>query len=160
MSKEDIINKILECETLEEINNILDKLHPSDAYDIIMSTEREYRHIINKYRPAASDEPIATTYKEIYQTYQDIRLNAKKSYDHDMTVAKMIDVDKAVSKAYTILLRMISEVNKVVSKQCDAINKIEKHLGLEETVFYKEDDANGTAKLLNEQGSTNDNITS
>jgi hypothetical protein len=152
---EEIMKQIKEgiqgAKTTKELNDVLDKIHPSDAYVairdmFIIATNR----MINASKNSADTNEIAE-----YQRFQDIKLAARRSWDHDHTNATMLDVDKAVSKSYGITLRMIKATNDIADERFGrvfgAINKIEKHLGLEVTNF-KEVANNDTTKPSDVQG--------
>ena len=125
------INEALDnVETIEELNKVLDSMHPSDAHTVIndmLKNNLKIRKIINTARNADD--------KSQYQLYQHIKMSAKKSYEHDMTPARLIDVDMVATRVYTILLGMISEMNKILIKQGEAINTIERKIGLDVTDF-------------------------
>lgn len=101
-----INNSITNCTTLKELNDFLDTMHPSDRYLIIKDRLKDKFTMINgaKYSKNKAD-------KEEYERYQEIKQGAKASYDHDNKYAKMIDVDKACTKVYGLLLTMIREQN-------------------------------------------------
>lgn len=163
VTKEDIKNQIIEqinnCQTAKDLVELLDKMHPSDAHKAIedfVSKSLTARRLLEDAR---------NNDLETYQTFQDILENSRKSYEHDQLPAKMIDVDMAATKVYTILLRMIGELNggndaivSVLYKMATAINKIEEKNGLELTVFNEfkvdaeESDSNDTTNHCDEQG--------
>ena len=88
------INEALDnVETIEELNKVLDSMHPSDANTVIndmLKNNLKIRKIINTARNADD--------KSQYQLYQHIKMSAKKSYEHDMTPAKLIDVDMVATR--------------------------------------------------------------
>lgn len=88
----------------------------------------------------------------------------RERYVHDNSPAKMKDVDRAVTTAYTMLLKMVSMINNdnvdsvVVFKEVrQAINNIEKHLGINETTWTLTDRELEAQKIQAE--SNGDNIT-
>lgn len=99
----DIVNEIrhnaqvLEGKALVEY---LAKIHPSDAYDLI------HHEVPQKHMQEIKNDPkLALTMKEITK-------RATESWNHDHSSATMFDVDKACSRVYGILLKMIAELNK------------------------------------------------
>lgn len=165
VTKEDIIKNIEAqingCKTAKELVEMLDKMHLSDAYkaiEDIVGKSLTARRLLEE----AKEKDLET-----YQTFQDILENGRKSYEHDQSPARMIDVDMAATKVYTILLRMIGELNggndaivSVLYKMATAINKIEEKNGLELTKFdefkvdAEEGDNNDTTHHCDEQGCT------
>lgn len=144
MKKEEFkkqINELLgKVETIDDLNSFLDNnVHQSDLYIVITEVVEKnlaMKKIINDAKNADN--------KASYQLYQHIKMTAKKIHEHDMASARNIDVDMAVTRAYTILLKMIGSLNQTVIKQCEAINKIEEHLGLSITQFG--DDENDSTR--------------
>ena len=157
--RKQIRDQVNNCKTAKDLVELLDKMHPSDAYKAIedyVSNNLTIRRLLED----ACDNDLET-----YQTFQDILENGRKSYERDQSPAKMIDVDMAATKVYTILLRMIGELNSgndtiasVLYKMATAINKIEERNGLELTTFnefkvdVEGDDNNDTTHHCNEQG--------
>ena len=128
--KKNINETLNNVETIEELNKVLDSMHPSDAHTVIndmLKNNLKIRKIINTARIADD--------KSQYQLYQHIKMSAKKSYEHDMTPARLIDVDMVATRVYTIMLGMISEMYKILIKQGEAINTIERKIGLDVTDF-------------------------
>lgn len=128
--KKNINETFSNVKTIEELNKVLDSMHPSDAHTVIndmLKNNLKIRKIINTARNADD--------KSQYQLYQHIKMSAKKSYEHDMTPARLIDVDMVATRVYTILLGMISEMNKILIKQEESINTIERKIGLDITDF-------------------------
>jgi hypothetical protein len=147
----EIMVKIRGAQSLKDINDVLDQIHPSDAHVVIrdmfgIATNRTITICKNSKDKLEVAE---------YQRFQDIKIKAKQSWDHDHTNATMLDVDMAVSKSYGITLRMIKVTNNIADSRFDkltkAINRIEEHLGLEVTNF-KEEDNNDSAKPNDVQG--------
>lgn len=132
------------AKTTKELNDFLDKMHPSDCHAAIrdMFTIATNRMITASKQSDDNDEMYQ------YQRFQDIKMKAKQSFEHDRTNATMLDVDKAVSKSYGITLRMLRATNDMTdsrfNKVCQAINKIEEHLGLDVTNWSGEDEVNDT----------------
>jgi hypothetical protein len=141
---ESIRTGIENAKTIKELNDFLDKMHPSDCHAAIrdMFTIATNRMITTCKQSSDNDDIVE------YQRYQDIKMKAKQSFDHDRTNATMLDVDKAVSHSYGITLRMIRATNDMTdsrfNKVCQAINKIEEHLGLDVTNWSGEDEVNDT----------------
>lgn len=138
---EEFINK----NDMNSINNELEKMHPSTRYNVIglITKWKSFTELVKKVRSEAMKQDAGSTNKP-YQKYQDLKAEAVKMHEHDNTPAKMIDVDRAVWNAYCICIRMIGMVNSKVDKQSEAINRIEKTLGLEPTDFNEGSDGNGT----------------
>ena len=128
-------------EYTKELKKFFDSMHPSDAYVIIRDTIVPAK---NKRIQACKKEDMCT-----YQEFQAVVQECKKSFDHDRSLATNLDVDKAVSKAYGIMARMLRanmDMEKVrFDKLTEAINKIEGHLGLDVTDFG-EGDKNDTTE--------------
>lgn len=147
------LNKIFvmikdDTEFLKKINEMLDSMDKSDAHTVI----QKYIQPNSKIKARIS-HVLKADVKE-YQRYQAIRIEARDSYIHDNKQAKMIDVDKAVSAAYTIVVSMIGQLNKILMKQGEAINKIEEKLEMEVTNFIEEG-KDDTAKHDDVQGDEN-----
>lgn len=146
MTPNEIMNNIKESinnvEDLKGLNEVLGNMHPSDVYSIIndcVNQNIRLRGIIND----AKKNDVKT-----YQEYQHIKMEATRSYKHDMQYARNIDVDKALTRMYKILLRMIGLLNQIVIKQGEAINKIEEHLELDITQFGGDaDDTTGNGDV-------------
>lgn len=133
VSDEILEKKIMDANNPDNVIDILDKLHPSYCYHVMhIPTVKQKLKVI-------SDRIRKDDVKK-YQLYQDIKMRAEKSFRHDNTHAKMIDVDRAVTKAYSILLGMISQLNAVVNAQSEAINRLERVTGINETNFYGGDE--------------------
>lgn len=115
----------------KRVTVFLSKLHPSDAYVIIRDTI-----IPTKNKRISLCKTMDTP---AYQEFQNLRMECKKSFDHDKSYATNLDVDKAVSKAYGIAMRTLRanmDMEKVrFDKLTKAINRIEEHLGLDVTDF-------------------------
>lgn len=91
----------------EQINNMTDEQlilymeghHKSDVYIMI----RDF--IGDKRKNAISKHP------ELGPRFKMINKQSKESWDHDHTLAKNIDVDRACTHVYKILLGMIKQLN-------------------------------------------------
>lgn len=146
MKEKQYVERIFEHvanEDLTSINKLLSSLDPAVRYNVIKecSKDKKFNSVIGVEKLKAVGK-ICTPDKP-YQTYQDLKAEAINIYKHDNTTAAMIDVDRAVSRAYTILLTMISAINTTVNKQSEAINKIERVIGLELTNFDERGGNNG-----------------
>lgn len=121
--------KMLEEGKIKEFLDTLDQTHASKVYEIIRDniTPRHIRMI-----KEASDSTNC-----YYQTFQDIKLKAKQSWDHDHKVATMADVDRACTNLYGLVLRIIKSLSDGTIRELGAvhlaINKIEEKLGIEIT---------------------------
>lgn len=141
MTREDIIkninNRIKEInkiddpvEYVKEKVNFLRTMHPSDAYQIVkdMVPGKDGKVFVCKKRDVKT-----------YQEFQDLLETCKQSYKHDNDFATNLDVDRAVSKAYGMTLRMIRVITDTEQNRFDkitsAINRIEERLGLDVTDF-------------------------
>lgn len=116
---DNIGSKIVSAKSLEEINKIIEPLHPSDRFIVIRD---HINHTMQHLIKAAKN----TNDVEHYQVFQEMKYEAKKAYEHDHSPAKMIDVDKACTKIYGILLRMIGEQQQAINKlqsQIDTLNE-------------------------------------
>lgn len=141
MTREDIIKNI--NNRIKEINKIDDPveyvkekvkflrtMHPSDAYQIVkdMVPGKDGKVFVCKKRDVKT-----------YQEFQDLLETCKQSYKHDNDFATNLDVDRAVSKAYGMTLRMIRVITDTEQNRFDkitsAINRIEERLGLDVTDF-------------------------
>lgn len=121
-----------DVEFLKKVNEMLDSMDKSDAHTVIQ------KYIEPKSKIMARVSSVLRADKKEYQKYQAIRIEARDSYLHDNKQAKMIDVDRAVSAAYTIVVSMIGQLNRILMRQGEAINKIEERLGIEVTDFIEE----------------------
>lgn len=114
-----------------ELIKLVKQVHPTIVYEILRDVIKFHKcQMISKCKQQNT---------KVYQEIQDIYMNAKKSYQHDHTMATNLDIDKAVTKAYGITLRMIGNhiytQDKELNTICCAINKIEEHLGIDVTDF-------------------------
>lgn len=106
----------------------LDQVSASKAYLIIRD------NMTNKHIKAIKDSG-----KDNYQKFQDIKLRAKESWDHDHKMAMMMDVNRACTNVYTLLLRIFKVHNDTYVEELSqirtAINRIEEKVGLKPTVW-------------------------
>lgn len=152
---------MLEEGKVGEFLDTIDNTHASAVYLFIKNklTQKHIRII----------KEASTETNPYYQLFQDIKLKAKKSWEHDHKTATMEDVDKACTNLYTLILRIWRAYNDGVSEELikihDAINKIEEKLGIDATDWNQQDtiegepeppaDTNvdgGTDDVNNEQG--------
>ena len=81
---------------------------------------------------------------EIKQQFQDLKLEAKKSWDHDHKTATMEDVDRACTVVYTTVLQLMrashQDSTDLFIKVCEAINRIEEKLDMELTDWSNNND--------------------
>lgn len=145
MSEKDIIENIAELlrniTDIESINKMLGSVGASARYVLINNTveaiDSDTVGIIEDAKKNNIDE---------YQKYQQLKQEAIESHKHDMTPAKMIDVDKACTRVYSILLRMIAELNKRNEMLRESLNELRSSHALKECEWS---DDNG---IPNEQG--------
>lgn len=106
----------------------LDQIAASKAYLVIRDD------MTNKHIKAIKDSG-----KDNYQMFQDIKIRAKQSWDHDHKMAMMMDIDRACTNVYTLLLRIFKVHNDTYVEELSqiraAINRIEEKVGLEPTVW-------------------------
>lgn len=147
--------KMLEEGKIKEFLDILDQTHASKVYEIIRDniTPKHIRMI-----KEASDSTNC-----YYQTFQDIKLKAKQSWDHDHKMASMADVDRACTNLYTLVLRIIKALGDGTAREFDtvhlAINKIEEKLGLEITNWSEEpQDIQPTAETETDNDGGNNDV--
>lgn len=101
--------------TIKELNDFLNVLEPDNRYIAIRDyVGRKKGDMIKSKRYIDDDDN-----KAEYQRYQDLKQEAEIRYKRDYSPAKLIDVDRACTNVYTILLRMIAEQQK----QIDALNE-------------------------------------
>ena len=124
------IKEMIESGNIEGAIHALDDMHASRAYLVIKDLRA---HHIAK---------IKNSKQELYQLFQAIKIEAKESWDYDHKPATMSDVNKACTNVYTIMLRLMNvqntQHNEEVNKIQSAINRIEKKLGIEPTVWEDE----------------------
>lgn len=89
--------------------------------------------------------------KKLYQEFQEIKRESKASFDYDNKLASMKDVNAACTNVYGIMLKLLKAgrdetcerttyVDTMLQGICDAINRIEKHVGLPETKLEQSDE--------------------
>lgn len=132
------IDKFVVDKDLKGINGALKELHPSVRYYVISeyTKYKEFNDIIKAERVKTQRGEYTNSMDKPYQMYQDLKKEAIDSNKHDNTPAKMIDVDRAITQAYVILVNMIGTINKTLNVQSEAINRIEERLGIDKTDFY------------------------
>lgn len=135
-------------EYVKQMVKFLRTMHPSDAYEIVkdMTPAKNQKVMICKKNDVKT-----------YQELQDLLMECKKSYQHDNDYATNLTVDRAVSKAYGMTLRMIRANMDMEKDRFDkitsAINRIEERLGLEPTNFNEEEgNSDDSTNNENEQG--------
>lgn len=125
------LRQMIDNSTNIELVNYLEKLPDSDRYIVI----RDY---VDDHRIRCIKE---LEDGKIYQQFQVLKGEATKSWQHDHTTATMMDVDKALTKVYGILLRMLKTSNddtdKILNNIQDAINRIEEKIGLDKSKFIE-----------------------
>ena len=133
-------------EYTKSLTQLLRMIHPSDAYKIITELIKPKNNF--KIIKCKRDDV------KVYQEFQDLMQNAKKSADHDKLPATMLDVDMACTKVYGTTVLMIRTLNDTgnnrFTKITQAINRIEERLGMDVTDF-KEDDEDDSTNNENEQ---------
>lgn len=136
------------CSNLDELNNFLIKLHPSDAYKVIRDHVRPQNNML--VRLAKTDNV------EWYQRFQDIQRESKRIFDYERKTATIFDVQQiateTVKQYYAIAVRMIGKLDDELGGVEAAINKIEEHLGMDVTNFEKGGGNDDTTEPGNEQG--------
>lgn len=116
----------------ELILKTLEPMHRSRVYLIIR--DEFTLDVVKKF-----SEPV-----ELKQKFQDLKMEAKKSWDHDHKTATMEDVDRACTVVYTTLLQLLRAshegTNDLLGKVCEAINNLEVKLGMEQTDWSNSND--------------------
>lgn len=139
-------NLIKNAESLSDINDIISKIDPSLRYEVINtiveSIDSDVIDMLKDERWNKSDA---------YRTYQQLKQEAVEMHKYDETPAKMIDVDRACTKVYTILLRMISILNNKDEELLAAINDLEILSGKKLTEWS---DNNGLSNVQGKQDTT------
>lgn len=123
----------------------LDQMAASKAY-LVIRDKMTNQHI----------RAIKESGKDNYQLFQDIKIRARQSWDHDHKMAMMMDVDRACMNVYTLLLRIfkvhndtyVGELNQIRT----AINRIEEKVGLEPTIWEEPKSDNSTDGGNNDAG--------
>lgn len=139
---------VASCGTLDELNNFLVKLHPSDAYKVI----RDY------VKPQNNPMIRSAKYEHIewYQRLQEIRMEAKRVFEYERQTATIFEVQhittQTVQQYYGIAVRMISKIDNELGEVEAAINRIEEHIGMNVTNFEKDGGNNDPTESGNEQG--------
>lgn len=136
---------MIESGNIEGFLNDIDQMAASKAYLVIRDSITQ-KHI----------NAIKNSGKDNYQKFQDIKIRAKQSWDHDHKHATMADVDRACLNVYTLVLKVMKvhadataeELNQMRS----AINRIEEQVGLEKTNWESTDDNGGNQDVSNVQG--------
>lgn len=96
---------------------------------------------------------------ELYKRFQEIRQEAKQSWDYDHKTATMEDVNRACTNLYGMILKILkaetSSFDPVLNKMGEAINNIEERLGMPQTVWNEEESDDGdTGDTGNVEGIT------
>lgn len=123
-----------------EFVEMLDQMHRSKAYLVIR--DEMTADMLKKIR---SDADLS-----IYRKFQEIRQEAKKSWDYDHKTATMEDVNRACTNLYGMILKILKaetgSFDPVLNKMGEAINKIEENLGMPQTIWVEEEETgNGDA---------------
>lgn len=143
-----IKESIKDCKDLNELNNFLVKLHPSDAHKVIRDHVRPQNNMLVRL---AKTENV-----EWYQRFQDIQRESKRIFDYERKTATIFEVQQiateTVKQYYAIAVRMIGKLDDELGGIETAINKIEEHLGMGVTNFAKGGDNGDTTESGNEQG--------
>lgn len=136
------------CSNLDELNNFLVKLYPSDAYKVIRDYVRPQNNMLVRL---AKTENI-----EWYQRFQDIQMEAKRIFEYERKTATIFEVQQiateTVKQYYAIAVRMIGKLDDELGRVEAAVNKIEEHLGMGVTNFEKGGGNDDTTESGNEQG--------
>lgn len=108
-----------------EFVDALDKMHRSKGYTIIKD------HMSQKMLKAVREDV------KLYQRFQDIKAECKKSFEYDKKVPTMLDVNKGLTNLYNIILRLFKSYksgnDETLNEICQAINRIEEKLDMEQT---------------------------
>lgn len=143
--------ELMAIDNINDLNDMLSKLHGSDAYYAIINMIKPKNNII--IQAAKRDNEVE------YQKFQDILMSAKKTFEYEDQLVKrgelIVNINKAIHRTdqmYGILVKMISIVDDELGKVEEAINRIEQHLGLDITQFedIKGDAQNDTEQSNNE----------
>lgn len=136
------------CSNLDELNNFLVKLHPSDAYKVIRDYVRPQNNMLVRL---AKTENV-----EWYQRFQDIQMEAKRIFEYERKTATIFEVQQiateTVKQYYAIAVRMVGKLDDELGRVEAAVNKIEEHLGMGVTNFEKGGGNDDTTESGNEQG--------
>lgn len=124
--------KMIDDGNIEGFLDNIDRMAASKAY-VVIRDELTSKHV----------KAIKDSGKDNYQKFQDIKLRAKQSWDHDHKMAMMMDVDRACLNVYTLLLRIFKVHNDTYVEELNqvrtAINRIEEKVGLEPTIWVTEE---------------------
>ena len=143
----DVIRNVIgSCKTIKEINDFLETLTISNRYVAIRDLVGRTKDRMIRDQRYLDEES-----KEEYQRYQQIKQEAEESYKHDNKAARMIDVDRACTQVYSILLRMISEQQKMIDKLQKAVNAVERETEIEPTEWHPEE-------VINNDNDTEKNV--
>ena len=125
----------------------IDQMAASKAY-LVIRDDIEQKHI----------KMIRESGKDNYQLYQDIKSRSKQSWDYDHRVPVMLDINKACTNLYTLILRLIRAYNNDTNDELNAIktaiNRIEEKIGIEPTMWEIGSIVSngGDSNVSNEQG--------
>jgi hypothetical protein len=129
--REVIKRTVASCQTIKELNEFLQKLHPVDCYKVIRDVvdPKKNKMIRNDKQEHCED----------YQVFQDIQLQAKQMWNYTNRQATIGDVQDLItsniSRYYNILVRMISKVDDELGLVEKAVNTIEERLEIPLTNF-------------------------
>lgn len=141
-----LAESVSDCNDLNELNDFLVKLHPSDAYKVIRDHVKPQNNML--VRRAKVDNV------EWYQRFQDIQREAKRIFEYERKTATIFEVQQIASQTvqqyYGIAVRMIGKVDDELGKTEAAINRIEERLGMSVTKFNEDGDGNDTTESGNE----------
>lgn len=125
-------------ETAAEFVARLDQMHRSKAYLAIRDMTAD---MLRKIRGDADPN--------LYRKFQEIRQEAKKSWDYDHKTATMEDVNRACTNVYGMMLKILqaetSSFDPILNKMGAAINNIEERLGMPQTIWNEEEPEDGDA---------------
>lgn len=143
-----IKESINDCKDLNELNNFLVKLHPSDAHKVIRDHVKPQSNML--IRLARQNNV------EWYQRFQDIQMEAKRIFEYERKTATIFEVQQIATQTaqqyYGIAVRMIGKLDDELGEIKAAINRIEEHIGMSVTKFDKGGDNNDPTESGNEQG--------
>lgn len=126
------VTKWRKIPNINKLNDALSKMGASDRYEIIVEICEKGKYD-NLYRIV---EAAKLHNVPAYQLYQDLYMEADKAHTHDNLYAKMLDVDRACTKVYTILLNMIAKMNQEL---VSLSSKVDTLIESTETASAKED---------------------
>lgn len=129
--------ELFDVNNIKDLNDILSRLHGSDAHYAIVNMIKPSTNII--IQSAKKDNDVE------YQRFQDIMMSAKETFDYENTVVKrgemILNINKTIQRVnqmYGVLVKMISVLDDEIGEVEMAINRIEQHLGLDVTKFNDE----------------------